>query len=586
MKKIFLLFAIAIAFNAKSQTNTFPTTGSAGIGTLAPNATALLDITSTTKGVLMPRMTKAQRDLIATPATGLMIFQTNQTPGFYWYSGTQWVQMSNGKANLSLNNLSAVTAINQSLVPGIHNSIDLGSNSNRWRDLYVGGASYITGNSNVSGNSQFTGTISVGGNTVCNSDLGVAGTSVFGGNLNLTNSAANTIQFANSGPSGMIHMFPNGTANADRMVIQHSSTYPNWGLQYQDATDQFNFLGQGNPVMSVNLYPGSVGIGTATPGAKFDIAGSGSYDLTGGYSDFRLGDATYNLKMGVANAGGGAGDAYVAGSGRLYLGTSNTFTRSQTVAINPDGTVGVGGYIANAKLGVTGDTISSVPVISATATYTGGNSDVRGVQSTSVIAPGYGFGVHATGGYMGGYFNANATTYTGNAYGAYGIANGSVGIRYGVFGNANGTGTGSRYGVYGTASGGDNAWGGYFPAKTYTSELRVGGTQGATGYVAAINGKLIATEVRVDLQAIWPDYVFNTDYNLTPLDELEAKLNADKHLPGVPSASEMKQSGIMLGEMQTKTMEKVEENTLYILQLNNKIKELEKKIEALSKMIK
>ena len=84
MKKLFLLIVVAIAFNAKSQTNTFPSSGSAGIGTLAPNASSLLDVTSTSKGVLMPRMTKAQRDLIATPATGLMIFQTNQTPGFYW----------------------------------------------------------------------------------------------------------------------------------------------------------------------------------------------------------------------------------------------------------------------------------------------------------------------------------------------------------------------------------------------------------------------------------------------------------------------------------------------------------------------
>ena len=68
-----------------------------------------------------------------------------------------------------------------------------------------------------------------------------------------------------------------------------------------------------------------------------------------------------------------------------------------------------------------------------------------------------------------------------------------------------------------------------------------------------------------------------------PIEDLATKLSADNHLPGVPSAAEMKENGIMLGEMQTKTMEKVEENTLYIIELNNKIKLLEKKIDELTK---
>ncbi len=73
-----------------AQTNTFPSTGSAGIGTLTPNASALLDISSTSKGLLIPRMTSTQRNAIITPATGLLIYQTNNTPGFYFYNGTAW----------------------------------------------------------------------------------------------------------------------------------------------------------------------------------------------------------------------------------------------------------------------------------------------------------------------------------------------------------------------------------------------------------------------------------------------------------------------------------------------------------------
>lgn len=66
------------------------TAGSVGIGTAAPNASAQLDVTSTAKGVLIPRMTQVQRDAIASPASGLLLYQTDNTPGFYNYNGTTW----------------------------------------------------------------------------------------------------------------------------------------------------------------------------------------------------------------------------------------------------------------------------------------------------------------------------------------------------------------------------------------------------------------------------------------------------------------------------------------------------------------
>lgn len=62
-----------------------------GIGTSIPDNTAILDLTSTEKGFLLPRMTQAQRDGISSPAAGLLIFQTNGTPGYYYYTGTDWV---------------------------------------------------------------------------------------------------------------------------------------------------------------------------------------------------------------------------------------------------------------------------------------------------------------------------------------------------------------------------------------------------------------------------------------------------------------------------------------------------------------
>lgn len=61
-----------------------------GIGTNSPNSTAKLDVNSTTQGMLVPRMNQTQRDAISGPATGLLIFQNNNTPGFYYYTGSAW----------------------------------------------------------------------------------------------------------------------------------------------------------------------------------------------------------------------------------------------------------------------------------------------------------------------------------------------------------------------------------------------------------------------------------------------------------------------------------------------------------------
>ncbi|MCX6292402.1 MAG: hypothetical protein NT126_11665 [Bacteroidetes bacterium] len=66
---------------------------SLGLNNSSPNASAILDATSTSKGILIPRMTSAQRDAIASPATGLMIYVTDKTIGFYYYDGTRWVSM-------------------------------------------------------------------------------------------------------------------------------------------------------------------------------------------------------------------------------------------------------------------------------------------------------------------------------------------------------------------------------------------------------------------------------------------------------------------------------------------------------------
>ena len=64
-------------------------------GTVA-NSSAMLDVSSTTQGVLVPRMTSAQRTAISSPATGLLVYQTDATAGFYYYNGTAWTSLNGG----------------------------------------------------------------------------------------------------------------------------------------------------------------------------------------------------------------------------------------------------------------------------------------------------------------------------------------------------------------------------------------------------------------------------------------------------------------------------------------------------------
>jgi hypothetical protein len=103
-------------------------------------------------------------------------------------------------------------------------------------------------------------------------------------------------------------------------------------------------------------------------------------------------------------------------------------------------------------------------------------------------------------------------------------------------------------------------------------------------YRLAVNGEIICTDITTAPFANWPDYVFSEDYKLTPLNEVEKFIQANHHLSNIPSAKEIEQKGIQLGDMQKKMMEKIEELTLYIIALdkkndalNNEMKEFRKK---------
>lgn len=88
MKNVLLLFIITFfCFQLNAQV---------GINTTSPDPSSELEISSTDGGILIPRMTQTDRNLIASPATGLMIYQTDNTPGFYYFDGSSWVIIGGG----------------------------------------------------------------------------------------------------------------------------------------------------------------------------------------------------------------------------------------------------------------------------------------------------------------------------------------------------------------------------------------------------------------------------------------------------------------------------------------------------------
>ena len=101
------------------------------------------------------------------------------------------------------------------------------------------------------------------------------------------------------------------------------------------------------------------------------------------------------------------------------------------------------------------------------------------------------------------------------------------------------------------------------------------------GYLFAVDGKIISEEIRVEMSGDWPDYVFEPDYKLTSLEDLESQIEEKGHLPGIPSAKKVEREGFELGDMQKRMMEKIEELTLYMIEANKQIKSLEEKVKSL-----
>jgi hypothetical protein len=232
-----------------------------------------------------------------------------------------------------------------------------------------------------------------------------------------------------------------------------------------------------------------------------------------------------------------------------------------------------------------------------------------------------------------GSFNSEQTTAsTGNVTGLSGYAktthsSGSVAVAIGLSGNGEHNGTGVATSIRGVQSGGilsgagnvtewicfnggfgrsgtgivTNGYGLYisaFPsgvtnkygvyindvtAKNYFAGNVCIGTTNPGTFKLAVEGKIAAREIKVTLQNPFPDYVFDKSYNLLSISSLEGYIKQHNHLPGIPSAKEVEvNNGFELGQMNNKLLEKIEELTLYVIELKKENEKIKQEVRKLS----
>jgi hypothetical protein len=118
---------------------------------------------------------------------------------------------------------------------------------------------------------------------------------------------------------------------------------------------------------------------------------------------------------------------------------------------------------------------------------------------------------------------------------------------------------------------------------TFRANGNVGiGTTNPT-YKLSVNGTIRAKEIIVD--SGWSDFVFEETYVLPPLDEVEKYIYANKHLPGIPSETEVKENGVTLGIVSSKLLQKIEELTLYVINQKKENDSLKARLAAIEKRI-
>ncbi len=349
----------AIGYNAKVTTNNAIVLGSGanvGVGTSAPASTALLDLTSTTQGLLAPRMTTTQRTAISSPATGLVVYD-NTLNSLYLYNGTAWAAFSTGGAAASQWTTSGSNIYNANTA-----NVGIGKTSPSYQldikgpvnadSLMLGGYTIISskGTSNLlmgvkaGAENSGTGNVFIGGS---NGIDNTANNNMFIGNsAGYSNTSGSGNQF-----EGYFTGYYNTTGASNCFSGQqagYNNTTGSYNVFNGDNAGMKNTTGSNNSFLGMqagynnttgsrNTVQGYTAYYTNTAGSQNEVSGyqagysgaSYSYNVIHGYQAGYNTNANYNTFVGY-NSGytntTGVGNAYFGNyAGFTYTGTHNTF---------------------------------------------------------------------------------------------------------------------------------------------------------------------------------------------------------------------------------------------------------------------
>jgi len=469
MKKVYLL-AIGTLLATATMAQKAATKDNVGIGTSTPDQSAVLDIQSANKGLLIPRLTVDQRNNISSPANGLMIYQTNEKSGFYFYDGNAWKPMTGDEAK------SVAT-------------LDI----NGWA---------LDGNASATANKA----------------------------------AATTASFIGT-PDGVPINFKIGATRAGS--IQSTS---NMFLGFLSG----NFTGSGG----TNLGVGSNALRSFTTGNSNTAYGSNSLSSTT--------TGSLNLAMGSASLTNN-----ISGNANIAIGHASLFTNS--VGIN---NVGIG---TDALFNANSNGNTAVGKSTLVSLQSGINNVAIGLNAGRLVVTG------SNNVFIGSNSGFNETgsdkLYISNSNTANPLIKGE-------FNNKNlkiNTGSTTSSTV------------GFLAIGNFDAGFSMPGTLNATqnSYRLIVQDGIITEKVKVALKttADWADYVFEPEYlnKMMSLEQVEKFAKENKHLPNVPSAQQLKDNGMDVGETSKMFMEKIEELTLYMIELNKEVKALKAENEALKR---
>ncbi|MBK9257757.1 MAG: hypothetical protein IPM42_20045 [Saprospiraceae bacterium] len=293
-----------------------------------------------------------------------------------------------------------------------------------------------------------------------------------------------------------------------------------WG-GWAELQHQYQNFWQNSGINLYNTNPGNIGIGTNFPTSKLTING-------------------INPSISLMNDGIGKGFLMISGD-NIYMGTNfgNTDGKinfglkgTTRMSLSQDGRFGIGITDPLSKLQVTGGTDASLD--------SHGFIMVGHVNSSNLVIDNNEILARSNGNSA----NLHLQEEGGNVF----------------IGDPSPFNSAHRLGVNGHT--------------VITGNLRVGNISNPSGYKLAVDGKVLCTELMVRLTSNWPDYVFASDYKLPKLDDVEKFIKLNHHLPGIPKAEEIESGGMNLGEMQKLQMEKIEELTLYVIELKKEIENL------------